>query len=164
MAQIRIGFIGLSTTGWAATALFPSLQVPSVRPSYVITALCTSSAASASAAAEHYGRETGSAIKGYHGSDGISQLVVDPEVDLVVVSIKAPTHKGPVLAAIEAGKDVFVEWPAGSNLEETMEFQKQAKAKGVKVIVGLQGRHSATSKVVSEQPPLPFDAKFMFSD
>ncbi|KAF4578292.1 transcription regulator gal80 [Pleurotus pulmonarius] len=150
MPQIRIGFIGLSTTGWAAIALFPSLQVPSVRSSYVIVALCTSSAASASIAAEHYGRQTGSPIKAYYGDDGVSQLVRDPEVDLVVVSIKAPEHKDPVLAAIEAGKDVFVEWPAGSSLEETTEFQRQAKAKGVKVMVGLQGRHSAASNAVKD--------------
>lgn len=129
-------------------ALFPSFQVPSVRSSFVITALCTSSAASASTAVALYEEQVGSPIKAYHGPDGISQLVRDPEVDLVVVSVKAPSHKEPVLAAIEAGKDVFVEWPAGATLEETVEMEKQAKAKGVKVIVGLQGRHSATTKVV----------------
>ncbi|KAF4609193.1 transcription regulator gal80 [Pleurotus pulmonarius] len=148
MAQIRVGFIGLSASGWAAKALFPSFQVPSVRSSFAITALCTSSAASASTAVALYEEQVGSPIKAYHGSDGISQLVRDPEVDLVVVSVKAPSHKEPVLAAIEAGKDVFVEWPAGATLEETVEMEKHAKAKGVKVIVGLQGRHSATTKVV----------------
>lgn len=150
MAQIRVGFIGLSASGWAAIALFPSFQVPSVRSSFVITALCTSSAPSASTAAALYKEQVGSPIKAYHGPDGISQLVRDPEVDLVVVSVKAPSHKEPVLAAIEAGKDVFVEWPAGATLEETMEIEKQAKAKGVRVIVGLQGRHSATTKVIKD--------------
>ncbi|KAF9494368.1 NAD(P)-binding protein, partial [Pleurotus eryngii] len=150
MAQIRVGFVGLSASGWAANALFPSFQVPSVRSSFVITALCTSSAASASTAVALYEEQVGSPIKAYHGPDGISQLVRDPKVDLVVVSVKAPSHKEPVLAAIEAGKDVFIEWPAGATLEETMEIEKQAKAKGVKVIVGLQGRHSATTKVIKD--------------
>ncbi|KDQ34146.1 hypothetical protein PLEOSDRAFT_1088051 [Pleurotus ostreatus PC15] len=150
MAQIRVGFIGLSASGWAATALFPSLQEPSVRPSFVVTALCTSSAASAAAAAALYAEQAGAPITPYHGPHGASQLVHDPRVDLVVVAVKAPAHRDPVLAAIDAGKDVFVEWPAGAALEETVAMEERARARGVRVMVGLQGRYSATAKVIKD--------------
>ncbi|KAJ8699155.1 hypothetical protein PTI98_002305 [Pleurotus ostreatus] len=138
MAQIRVGFIGLSASGWAATALFPSLQAPSVRPSFVVTALCTSSAASAAAL---YAAQIGSPITPYHGPHGAAQLAHDPRVDLVVVAVKAPAHS-------DAGKDVFVEWPAGAAREETVKMEERARAQGVRVMVGLQGRYSATAKVV----------------
>ncbi|KAJ8694680.1 hypothetical protein PTI98_007335 [Pleurotus ostreatus] len=139
---IRVGFIGLSCTGWAAHALFPSLRAPSVRDLYTITALCTSSPTSAAAAAAHYGQLIGSPIKHFHGPDGIKQLTSDPEVDLVVVSVKAPSHRTPILTAIGAGKDVFAEWPVGTSLEQMEEIEKRAEEKGVTVVVSLQGRHS----------------------
>ncbi|KAF7441309.1 transcription regulator gal80 [Pleurotus ostreatus] len=140
MAQIRVGFIGLSASGWAATALFPSLQAPSVRPSFVVTALCTSSAASAAAL---YAAQIGSPITPYHGPHGAAQLAHDPRVDLVVVAVKAPAHS-------DAGKDVFVEWPAGAAREETVKMEERARAQGVRVMVGLQGRYSATAKVIKD--------------
>ncbi|KAG9223628.1 hypothetical protein CCMSSC00406_0008511 [Pleurotus cornucopiae] len=139
---IRVGFIGLSSTGWAAHALFPSLRAPSVRDLYTITALCTSSPTSAAAAAANYGQLIGSPIKHFHGPDGTKQLASDPDVDLVVVSVKAPSHRTPVLAAISAGKDVFAEWPIGTSLEQMEEIEQRAKDKGVTVVVGLQGRQS----------------------
>ncbi|KAF4570110.1 transcription regulator gal80 [Pleurotus pulmonarius] len=141
-APIRVGFIGLSSTGWAAHALFPSLRTPAVRDLYTITALCTSSPTSAAAAAAHYGHRIGSRIKPFHGPDGVKQLAFDREVDLVVVSVKAPAHRTPILAAISAGKDVFAEWPIGTSLEQMEEIEKRAEEKGVTVIVGLQGRQS----------------------
>ena len=66
----------------------------------------------------------------------------------MAVTIRAPSHKAATLAAIEAGKDVFIEWPAGANLQETSELAAAAKAKGVKTIVGLQGRQSPVIKKV----------------
>lgn len=147
-SPIRIGFIGLSTTGWAAHALFPSLRAPSARDLYTITALCTSSSTSAVATAAHYSQRIGSPIKPFHGPDGIKQLVFDPDVDLVVVSVKAPSHRMPILMAISAGKDVFAEWPIGTSLEQMEEMERRAKEKGVTVVVGLQGRQSvAIAKV-----------------
>lgn len=145
---IRVGFIGLSSTGWAAHALFPSLRAPSVRDLYTITALCTSSPTSAATAAAHYGHLIGSPVKHFHGLNGIKQLAFDPEVDLVIVSVRAPSHRTPILAAINAGKDVFAEWPIGTSLEQMEEIEERAKDKAVTVVVGLQGRQSvAIAKV-----------------
>ncbi len=44
------------------------------------------------------------------------------------------------MPVIEAGKDVFCEWPLGLNLKEAEEIRDAAKAKGVRTMVGLQAR------------------------
>jgi len=145
MAPIKVGFVGLSSTGWASAALAPSLLLSS---SFDLTAVSTTSAASAAASAKKYSELVGHRVKAYHGDT--SQLAADPDVDFVVVSIKAPYHKAALLPAIEAGKDVFVEWPGGAGLQESSEIAEAAKAKGIKTMVGLQGRHSPVAKKIKD--------------
>ena len=147
---IRIGVIGLSTTpgGWATTLLAPILPPAPLAPLYKLTALCTSSPASATAASEKYCGLLGHPVRGYSGPNGARELAADPNVDLVVVAVKVGAHRDAVLPALEAGKDVFVEWPLGKNLRETLEIAELAKKKGVRTMVGAQGRQSyATRKV-----------------
>ena len=145
---IRVGFIGLSTSGWAVNMLGPSLTQPSMRHLYDLVAVCTRSEASASASAEKQAKEVGHPVKAYHE---ISSIVADPDIDLIVVSITAKDHKAAVLAAINAGKDFFIEWPAGGRIETTLEIAQAAREKGVKSIVGLQGRHSRFANKVCSQ-------------
>ncbi|GLB39662.1 putative oxidoreductase family, NAD-binding Rossmann fold [Lyophyllum shimeji] len=144
-SPIRVGFVGLSDAGWASTALAPSLLATFA---YRLTAVSTTSAATASASAEKYSAQLGQPVKSFHGST--AHIAGDPEVDLVVVSVKAPSHKDAVLPALDAGKAVFVEWPAGSNLQETTEMAERARAKGARAAVGLQGRHSPVIRKVKE--------------
>ena len=103
MAPLRIGVIGLSTQGWASSAHVTAFD--QLKDTIKLTALSTRRAESAKEAAEKYD------VKGYHGDP--AQIAQDPNVDLVVVSVAAPYHKEAVWPAIEAGKDVFVEWPLG---------------------------------------------------
>lgn len=46
--------------------------------------------------------------KAYSSAEYIAK---DPDVDLVVISVKLPFHRDLALPALKAGKDVFVEWP-----------------------------------------------------
>jgi predicted dehydrogenase len=57
---------------------------------------------------------------------------------------QAPLHYELVKPAIEAGKDVFVEWPLGNGIAQAEDLAKAAKAKGIKTAVGLQGRHGVS--------------------
>ena len=68
---------------------------------------------------------------------------------MIVISVTALEHKAAVLAAINAGKDFFIEWPAGGRIETTLEIAQAARDKGVKSIVGLQGRQSRFANKVS---------------
>jgi len=142
---IKVGVVGLSSTGWAERALAPGLLKA---PSFSLTAVSTTSKASAEASAEKYSAIVGHPVKPFYGD--VSNIARDNDVDLVAISIKAPAHKKAALEAIQAGKDIFIEWPAGASSQDTNEIAAAAKAKGIKALVGLQGRHSATIQKVKE--------------
>ena len=74
-------------------------------PQFEIAAVCTARQESAEAAARHYGAPL--------AFSDPEKLARHPDVDLVTVSVKVPDHYGPVMAAIEAGKHVYCEWPLG---------------------------------------------------
>ncbi|KZP11640.1 hypothetical protein FIBSPDRAFT_898888 [Athelia psychrophila] len=101
MSPIKVGVIGLSSTGWASNALAPGLLNA---PSFSLTAVSTTSAASAEASAQKYSALAGHPVKPFHGD--ASGIANDKDVDLVAVSVKAPAHKAAALAVIAAGKDV----------------------------------------------------------
>ena len=46
------------------------------------------------------------------------------------------------MAAIEAGKHVYCEWPLGRNTDEAVRMRDAANRKGVRHAVGLQGQVS----------------------
>ena len=77
---------------------------------------------SADAAAKHYGVPLAFA-------DPV-QLAQHPDVDLVTVCVKVPDHFSPVMAAIDAGKHVYSEWPLGRNTEEARQMHDAAQLKG----------------------------------
>ncbi|PVI07496.1 NAD-P-binding protein [Periconia macrospinosa] len=143
MAPIKIGFIGLSSSqSWAVWAHLPYLKNTS---KYEIVALCNSSVASAEAAIKTHGLP--STVKAYGTYE---DLAADPNVELVVCSIRVDKHYEALLPALKAGKDVFCEWPLASNAAQAEELLKIAKEKGVKTLVGLQAGMSPTVRKVKE--------------
>ena len=109
----------------------PALQA---LPDFEISAVCTSRQDSADAAAKHYGVPLAFC--------DAEKLARDPNVDLVTVSVKVPDHYLPVMAAIEAGKHVYCEWPLGRNTDEAAQMLRAAERRGVCHAVGLQGQVS----------------------
>ena len=148
MAPIRLGFIGLSSTGWAAAALVPPLLHPLLSDKYTITAICTSSERSAATTAEKYSKQFGREIKAYFGPDGPKQISNDPNVDMIAITVKMPLHLKLVTPAIEAGKDVFIEWTPGNGYAETLKIAEMIKKKGVRCLVGGQAKQSAALRKV----------------
>jgi predicted dehydrogenase len=129
-ARIRLGIVGASLTrGWAQQAHLPALPHLS---EYELTGVCASKADTAAAAASAYGAR--------HAFHDYRELIAHPEIDVVVVSVKAPAHYDVTRAALEARKPVYTEWPLGANLAETEELATLAAAAGVHAMVGLQGR------------------------
>lgn len=72
----------------------------------------------------------------------VESLVRDPNVDLVVVSVKTPEHYRLAKPALEGQKDVFVEWPLGANLKQAEELAALAKSQNVRNVIGLQARQA----------------------
>jgi predicted dehydrogenase len=64
--------------------------------------------------------------------------------------VKVPDHYRPVMAAIEAGKHVYCEWPLGRNTTEAKEMLGAAERRGVCHAVGLQGQWSPTIQYVRD--------------
>jgi len=153
MAPIRLGFVGLSSSGWASSNLAPPLFQPSLSSKYHVVAVSTSNPDSAAESAQKYSELGSKAIgrdikvKAYHGS--AEHISADSDIDMVAVSIKTMLHKEAALKVIEAGKDLFLEWPAGKNAKETEELYEAAKKKGIKSLIGTQFRFSSFAREVS---------------
>ena len=128
--KIRVGIIGASEKrGWAAWGHIPALKA---LPAYEISALFTSR------------KENTTALKSTFNVplvyNEVQDLVHSNEVDMVLVAVKVPAHYELIKAAVDAGKNVFSEWPLGRNLQEAEALTTMIKEKGVKGFVGLQSR------------------------
>jgi len=69
-------------------------------------------------------------------------MVRSPEIDLVTVAVRIGLHHPIVLAALDAGKHVFCEWPLALNAIQATELSTRAQARGVAHAVGTQARFS----------------------
>ena len=128
--KIRVGIIGANARyGWSMRAHLPALLV---LPGFELTAVCTSRPETAAESAKAYG-----AKMAFHD---FREMVKHPDIDLISVSVRVPLHHDMVMAALEAGKHVFCEWPLGANLTEAEEMAALARSKGVRHMVGLQAR------------------------
>ncbi|KAF2807340.1 NAD(P)-binding protein, partial [Mytilinidion resinicola] len=137
MAPTRIGLVGLSPNAISAYASTAHLPYLTHSPHYTITALCNSTIPSARAAIAAYALPESTAAY-----DSVAELSKDPNVDLVVVSVKVGLHAALVAPALDAGKAVLCEWPLGVNAGEAAQLAALAKQKGVKTYVGAQARFS----------------------
>ncbi len=131
-STLGIGIIGVSPVrGWAATAHIPALRA---LPNFEIRALSAHSAESARAAGEAFGVR---AVFSDH-----AQLLTQPDIDLVAVTVKVPHHRELVSAALAAGKAVYCEWPLGRDIDDARAMSALAAAHGVPTAVGLQARQA----------------------
>ncbi|WP_194903947.1 Gfo/Idh/MocA family protein [Catenulispora rubra] len=136
--MIKVGVVGAS--GWAAVSHLPALAG---LPEFTVTAVATTNQASADKAAAAHGVQLAFADAG--------TLAAHPDVDLVVVSVKAAQHAKAVKAALAAGKHVFCEWPLGVNAAEAEELAEAAESAGVVHAVNLQGHQSPDARFVADQ-------------
>ena len=139
-STLGVGIIGVNPAwGWAATAHIPALRA---LPSYEVRALSATSTEAAAAAGEAFGV---TAVFADH-----EQLVSRPDIDLVVVTVKAPHHRELVTSALAAGKAVYCEWPLGRDLDDARAMAALAAEQGVRTVVGLQARQAPAIEFVQE--------------
>jgi predicted dehydrogenase len=138
-SRIRVGIVGLSPNrGFASIAHIPALRA---LPEFEIAAVCTTRQESAEATARHFGIPL--------AFSDPEKLARHKEVDLVTVTVKVPDHYRPVIAAIEAGKHVYCEWPLGRNTEEARRMLDAADRAGVSGFRVNIRRPSITSRIWS---------------
>jgi predicted dehydrogenase len=128
-APLRVGIVGGNAKrAWAHDAHVPALTT---LPQFRIDAVAARTQSQAEEAAAAFGapRAFGDALK----------LVRDSAIDVVSVTVKVPEHRAIVLAALEAEKHVYCEWPLGQTVSQSEEMAGAARrAKSSHVIIGLQ--------------------------
>jgi predicted dehydrogenase len=139
-STLGVGIIGVSPArGWAATAHIPALRA---LPNYEIRAISTSSTESARAARDVFGV---SAVFSDH-----EQMVTQPDIDVVAVTVKVPHHRQLVAAALAAGKAVYCEWPLGRDFDDARAMAALAAEQGVRTVVGMQARQAPAIEFVQQ--------------
>src|SRR5438046_7451365 len=139
-STLGVGIIGVSPIrGWASTAHIPALRALA---NYEIRALSAHNAESARAIGEAFGV---SAVFSDH-----EELVIQPDIDVVVVTVKVPHHRELVSAALAAGKAVYCEWPLGRDLEDARAMATLAAKQGVRTVAGLQARQAPAIEFVQQ--------------
>lgn len=127
--RVRVGIVGANADrGWAKDAHVPALR--RLSDTYLIAAVSARDQELAERARVAFGAERAF-------GDSLA-LARDPDIDLVSVTVKVPEHRAVVLAALEAGKHVYCEWPLGRDVAESNEMAAAVRP-GSHVMVGLQG-------------------------
>lgn len=153
---LRIGLVGANADrSWAKDS-----HVPAVGrlPGLTVSAVATRSEASAKAAAAAFSAD-------FWFTDAIA-LATSENVDVVTVCVKVPDHARIVLAALEAGKHVYCEWPLARDAAEAEMLAAAAVSAGRVCAIGLQGRYdpaagAARELVTSGKIGRPLSARVM---
>lgn len=135
--QIHVGIIG--TGGWSRYGHIPVLQA---LDDFKVVALAGRNLEKV----RQYADELGIGLA--FGS--AEELIAHPGIDLVVILAPTPEHGRLASAVIAAGKDVFAEWPLSTNTPESEAILAQAKARGVKHVIGLQRRFSPAARYLKD--------------
>lgn len=131
--KIRVGVIGANggSDRWGARAHLPAvLALDEVQ----LVAVCTSREETARNAQQRTG--TPLAFWDYR------EMVQSPEIDLVTVAVHISLHHPIVLAALEAGKHVFCEWPLALDAAQAQTMASLARTRRARHAVGTQARFS----------------------
>jgi predicted dehydrogenase len=82
--------------------------------------------------------------------EGAEQYGVGRVADSVVVLTTAPQHAASIRSVIEAGKDVYSEWPLTVSTKLSDELMRLAQARGVRTFTGLQRRLAPFNRFVGQ--------------
>ena len=115
--------------GWARDAHIPAL---SALPEFEITAVSTSRRETAEETARHFNIS--------HAFADPYQMIQHPDIDLVSICVRVPFHHRLGMAALNAGKHLYCEWPVAATAEQAQQMRDLALRNGVHHMAGLQAR------------------------
>lgn len=138
--SLAIGVAVVGAGNLARWAHLPSLKkTPGVR----LRAIHSSSGARGKSYALRFGAE-------YCASD-YSEILNDPEIQAVVIVSRNQQHASQALAALHAGKHVFVEKPMALSQEECRELYQAVEETGKQLTVGFNRRFAPTYRALKDQ-------------
>ena len=120
--EINIGLAGYGMIGRVHGINYGELPFlyPGSLPRPILHTVCTSSPASAKAAAAE-GRFS-------RWTTEFDEMIANPDIDVIDVSLPNSLHKPVVAAALEAGKAVYCEKPLAGTLDDAQEIADAVKA------------------------------------
>lgn len=141
--KIQVGWIGTGTRGYY---LMERLYVGS-GPMVQVNAVCdtyTGNLAKAKDRVQTMGHNTPKTYEDYR------QLLADPSIDAVVISTPEHLHYPMFLAALKAGKNIYVEKPLAHTIEQGEEMMRAAEKSGKVIQVGTQNRSNSLYQKAKE--------------
>ena len=125
--KLKLGVIGL---GWVAQIFH--LPILKRLEDVEIVALCDREKSRAKMIGERFGVE--------HIYTDYQQMIEQAGVDAVDICTSTDSHLQVTMAALEAGKDVFVEKPIARHYDEAVKMTEAAKTHKRKLMVGMNNR------------------------
>lgn len=145
---VRLSVIGAGN--FTTRTLLPAMKGAEVRRRMIVSA----GGVSAAHAARKFGFEA--------SSTDTSAVLADAETDAVLITTRHNAHARQVLAALDAGKHVFVEKPLALALEEIDAIEAAAQRSGRLLMVGFNRRFAPLSvKVKNMLTSLPGPKSFI---
>jgi predicted dehydrogenase len=126
MQRVRFGLIGVGMRGAGLLRLLLAVEGAE------ITAICDTHGATLDAAVEVVKQATGRAVPAYTGSDeAYKKLLARDDVDAVIIATPWQWHVPMALAAIESGKQTFVEVPAALTVDDAWKLVEATERRRV---------------------------------
>ena len=141
--KAQIGWIGVGSRGYY---LMDRLYTQS-KDMVQVVAVCDTYTGNLARAKDRVQTMGGNTPKTY---EDFQQLLADPNVDSVVISTPEHLHYPMFMAAIKAGKNIYVEKPLAHTIEQGEEMVAAAKKAGVVVQVGTQNRSNSLYQKAKE--------------
>ncbi len=127
MKKLRVGIVGL---GWVSQVFH--LPILSRFEDVEIVTLCDRDKSRAGMIGERFGN-----ARTY---TDYQQMLTKEDIDAVIVTASTDAHLPITMAALEAGKDVFVEKPIARRYSEAVQMAEKARETKRKIMVGMNNR------------------------
>lgn len=134
--KLNLGWIGGGSRGYYLMERFYVAKIPNAQIGYVCDAF-DDRLARAIDRVQSMGGNRPKASKKYH------ELLADKSLDGVVIATPEHLHHNMTLAALKAGKNIYIEKPLAHTIEEGEEVRKAVMASGKVVQVGTQNRSNS---------------------
>jgi predicted dehydrogenase len=140
---VNIGWIGVGTRGYAGLDWLHTAAPNDVQ----VTAICDTYDGYIARAQDRLQTVWGSKAKAYKD---YHELLADKSIDAVYIMTPEHLHHDMAIAALKAGKHVYVEKPLAHTIEEGFDIVKQWQQSKKIVQVGTQNRSSSLYKKAKE--------------
>lgn len=141
--KVHVGWIGVGSRGYY---LMERLYAGS-GPMLQVNAVCDTYTGNLARAKDRVQTMGGNAPKTY---EDYRELLADPNIDAVVISTPEHLHFPMFMAAIKAGKNIYVEKPLAHTIEQGEEMVEAERKAGKVVQVGTQNRSNSLYQKAKE--------------